>query len=101
MLIQLVRIEVRPGTRDTFLEAFAINCAGTRAEPGNLRFDLLSDPDDENRFSVYEIFRDEAALDAHRQTPHYRRCVEMIEPITIGGRGKEYFTPVMVEVGRG
>ena len=39
----------------------------------------------------------EAALKAHRQTPHYRECVDMIEPITLGGRGKEYFVPVMVE----
>lgn len=97
MLVQLVRIEVRPGTRETFLKAFAINCEGTRREPGNLKFDVLCDPEDENRFSVYEIFRDEAALEAHRQTPHYRECVDMIEPITLGGRGKEYFVPVMVE----
>ncbi|AGT10728.1 antibiotic biosynthesis monooxygenase [Paracoccus aminophilus] len=100
MLIQLVRIEVKPGHRDTFLEAFTINCEGTRKEPGNLRFDLLCDPEDENKFSVYEIFRDEAALDEHRKTPHYRTCVEMIDPITVGGRRKDFFLPVLVETAR-
>lgn len=97
MLIQLVSIEVTPGNRDIFLEAFRINCEGTRQEPGNLRFDLLSDPENENRFHVYEIFRSEAALDDHRKTPHYRTCVEMITPISIGARGKQYFDPIDVE----
>lgn len=97
MLIQLVRIRVKPGHRDAFIEAFRGNCEGTRQEPGNLRFDLLCDPDDENSFSVYEIFESEAALEIHRGTAHYRRCVELIGPITIGGRSKDYFLPVFVQ----
>ncbi|TKW65925.1 MAG: autoinducer-2 (AI-2) modifying protein LsrG [Paracoccus denitrificans] len=97
MLIQLVNIKVQEGTRDIFLKAFTINCEGTRAEPGNIRFDLLHDPDDENNFFVYEIFEDEAALETHRTTPHYRSCVEMIDPITLGGRSKTYFTPVLIQ----
>ncbi|WYK06667.1 antibiotic biosynthesis monooxygenase [Cereibacter sphaeroides f. sp. denitrificans] len=97
MLIQLVNIKVQDGTRETFLEAFRLNCDGTRKEPGNIRFDLLHDPADENNFFVYEIFESEAALDAHRQTDHYQTCVKMIDPITLGGRSKTYFTPVLVQ----
>jgi len=97
MLIQLVNIKVQYGTRDIFLEAFTLNCIGTRQEPGNIRFDLLHDPEDENNFYVYEIFGSEAALDEHRKTPHYQACVEMIDPITMGGRSKTYFTPVLVQ----
>lgn len=97
MLIQLVNIKVQDGTRDTFLEAFTINCEGTRKEPGNIRFDLLHDPEDDNNFFVYEIFESEAALDEHRKTAHYQTCVKMIDPITLGGRSKTYFTPVLVQ----
>lgn len=97
MLVQLVNIRVRPGHRDAFVEAFRINCEGSRREPGNLRFDLLCDPEDDHNFFVYEVFRDEAALEAHRQTDHYRRCVALIEPITLGERGKRYFRPVIVD----
>lgn len=97
MLIQLVNIKVQDGTRDTFLEAFTINCNGTRKEPGNIRFDLLHDPADPNNFFVYEIFESETALDEHRKTPHYQTCVEMIDPITIGGRAKTYFSPILVQ----
>jgi autoinducer 2-degrading protein len=97
VLIQLVNIKVKPGHRDTFIEAFEINCDGTRRESGNIRFDLLCDPDDENNFSVYEIFHDEAALDQHRGTEHYKKCVAMIEPITIGERTKTYYQDVLIQ----
>ncbi|SDF13466.1 antibiotic biosynthesis monooxygenase [Limimaricola pyoseonensis] len=97
MLIQLVNIRVAQGERETFLEAFRINCEGTRKEPGNIRFDLLCDPEDDHNFSVYEIFESAAALDRHRETEHYRRCVAMIEPITLGGRSKTYFEPVLIQ----
>lgn len=97
MLIQLVSIEVLPGHREAFLEAFRINWKGTRQEPGNLRFDLLCDPDDENSFTVYEIFTGLDALKAHGQTDHYRTCIDMITPITTGRRSKRYFQPELVE----
>lgn len=97
MLIQLVNIKVQAGKRDIFLEAFTINCEGTLKEAGNLRFDLLHDPEDQNNFFVYEIFESEAALDEHRKTDHYQTCVKMIDPITLGGRTKTYFTPVLVQ----
>lgn len=97
MLIQLVQIEVRPGHRDAFIDAFRLNWEGARTEPGNIRFDLLCNPEDENSFSCYEIFRDEAALDAHRATEHYRKCIELIGPLTVGQRSKRFFAPVLVE----
>lgn len=97
MLIQLVQIEVRPGQRKAFIEAFQINWQGAKSEPGNIRFDLLCDPQDENSFSCYEIFADEAALDAHRATEHYRKCIEQIAPLTMGRRSKRFFAPVLIE----
>ncbi|MTH76617.1 antibiotic biosynthesis monooxygenase [Paracoccus aestuariivivens] len=97
MLIQLVHIQVRPGQRDAFIEAFRLNWEGAQSEPGNIRFDLLSDPEDENSFSIYEIFENEAALDAHRATEHYRRCIALIDPLSEGRRSKRFFAPVLVE----
>ena len=97
MLIQMVTIKVEPGNREAFLKAFADNCEGTRKEPGNLRFDMLQSATDDHEFSVFEVFESEEALEAHRRTAHYRRCVETIEPITLGGRTKTYYEPVSVE----
>src|SRR2546430_308460 len=49
-------------------------------EPGCLRFDVIQDRDDPNRFYFYEIYRDEAALEAHRQTPHFKLYAEKSKP---------------------
>lgn len=97
MLIQMVSIKVKPGHLEEFLEAFRINYEGTRREPGNLRFDVLCDPEDEHRFLVYEVFKSPEALDAHRATDHYSECVRRIDPIIDGPRTKQYFNPVMAE----
>ncbi|CAO3421252.1 putative quinol monooxygenase [Azospirillum endophyticum] len=46
--------------------------APSRAEPGNLRYDLWRDRDDANRFVLDELYADAAAVAAHRETPHFR-----------------------------
>jgi len=40
-------------------------------EPGNLRFDVLQDPQDQAHFILYEAYQDEAAAKAHKETEHY------------------------------
>jgi quinol monooxygenase YgiN len=51
-----------------------------RDEPGCLRFDVMRDRDDANRFYLYEVYRDEAAFEAHRQTPHFKHYFEKSQP---------------------
>lgn len=96
MFVQLVHIRIKPGRVQDFFDVFRINFDGTRAEPGNYRFDVLQDPDDENHFVIYEAFEDEAAVDAHRQTEHYRKTVEGLKDLmTTDSREKDYFRMVM------
>lgn len=97
MLIQMVSINVKPGHAEEFLEAFRINYEGTRLEPGNLRFDVLRNPDDENSFVIYEVFKSPDALDEHRKTPHYRECVRRIDPILAGPRTKTFYKAEMAD----
>lgn len=44
----------------------------SRAEPGNLRWDVWQDLSEPGRFVLDELYRDQAAVEAHRQTPHYQ-----------------------------
>ncbi|WP_119255932.1 antibiotic biosynthesis monooxygenase [Shinella zoogloeoides] len=97
MLIQMVSINVKPGHADEFLEAFRINYEGTRLEPGNLRFDVLRNPEDEHSFVIYEVFRSSEALDEHRKTPHYQECVRRIDPILAGPRTKTFYKVEMAD----
>lgn len=97
MLIQMVSIKVKEGHAVEFLEAFRINYEGTRREPGNLRFDVLRDPQDENTFLIYEVFQSAEALEEHRKTEHYKECVRIIDPILDGPRTKVYYNAEMAD----
>ena len=80
MLVTCVHVQVKPDSIDAFIAASRDNAANTTLEPGNLRFDVLQQADDPQRFVLYEVFRDEAAAKAHKLTAHYARWREAVEP---------------------
>src|SRR5215207_7120629 len=74
MLALVVSLRVKPEMRDKFLGAAEDDSiCSTRDEVGCLRFDVLQDRDDQNHFFFYEVYRDDEALEAHAQAPHYAR----------------------------
>jgi autoinducer 2-degrading protein len=73
LLIVHVLVHVTPGSQQAFLTATLANAEASRREPGILRFDVLQERDDPLRFVLVEIYRDEAAALAHKQTEHYAR----------------------------
>lgn len=48
----------------------------TRAEPGNLRYDLYQSSVNKNHFMRFEIWRNPQALEDHKQTPHLKASFE-------------------------
>ena len=97
MFAMLVEINIKEGKELEFLAVFERNHIGTRQEPGNLRFDVLRDPEVRTRFYAYEVYVNEAALEEHRKTAHYHRCVAELEPIMTGSRSKKIFEWVFPE----
>lgn len=95
MFVQLVHIRVKPDCIDAFLEVFRVNFDGTRQEPGNIRFDVLQDPAEPTHFAIYEVFENAEAVEAHRQTAHYKETVAKLEPLMEGPRSKDLYTLVM------
>ena len=73
MHLVCVHVHVKPEFREAFIDATLENGRGAIQEPGNLRFDVLQQADDPNRFVLYEVYRDAEAANAHKQTPHYAR----------------------------
>ena len=72
MLAIWVKVRVKPGARERFLAAIEADALGSeRDEPGCMRFNVLQDGQDQNLYYFYEVYRDEAALEAHRATPHF------------------------------
>ena len=72
MLAIWVTARIKPELRQRFLQAIEVDALGSeRDEAGCLRFNVLQDGQDENVYYFYEVYRDQAALEAHRAMPHY------------------------------
>lgn len=71
MFVICVEIRVKEGKGEEFAAASRDNASNTLREPGALRFDVLRRLDERERFMLYEVYRDEAAFEAHKLTPHY------------------------------
>ena len=72
MISIFVTVQIKPGKRDAFVTAVLDDAKGSvKDEPGCFRFDVLQDDADPNRVYLYEVYKDRAALDAHRKAPHY------------------------------
>ncbi|WP_431797518.1 putative quinol monooxygenase [Microbacterium kunmingense] len=60
----------REGSAQRVEELLAGLVAEVRREPGNLVFDAFRLKDDDDRFFVFEVYRDAAAFDAHIRAPY-------------------------------
>ena len=72
MIAIWVKVKVKAERRQDFLKAIEVDALGSeRDEPGCARFNVLQDQQDPNTYYFYEVYKDEAALEAHRAAPHY------------------------------
>lgn len=70
------RWTVRAGCEDAVATALSELAEVTRAEPGCLYYVPYRSPDEPSVFRIFEVYRDDAALHAHRQSDHFKRLVE-------------------------
>src|SRR3954447_598125 len=72
-LVLLVDLHIKAGMMPAFLDIARQDAHGSVTdEPGCRRFDILHDADDPQRVRFYEVYDDETALAAHRDTPHFK-----------------------------
>lgn len=81
MLIVQVFVHVKPECIEEFIEATLDNARNSLAEPGVARFDVVQQLDDPTRFLLIEVYRDESAAAAHKETAHYHRWRNMVAPM--------------------
>jgi autoinducer 2-degrading protein len=82
MLALIVTAKVKPAERERFLSVIEDDAiSSVRDEPGCVRFEVLQDKDDQDTYYFFEVYQDEAALEAHTKTPHYARWMEAREVV--------------------
>ena len=95
MIGLIVTINIKPEHKAAFMASLEGDGRGSNTdEPGCLQFDVLQDTEDDNRIFLYEIYRDEAALEAHRNAPHFLKWREEVKDWFASEISRHIATPV-------
>ncbi len=62
----------KPGEEDACRDILKLMTPLTRAEPGCREYVALAQKDDPRTFVLYEVYDDEAAFQAHRESDHFK-----------------------------
>lgn len=81
MLIVHVHVRVKPEAIDDFRSATLENARNSVQESGVVRFDVVQQQDDPARFLLLEIYRSPDDPARHKETPHYARWRDLVEPM--------------------
>jgi quinol monooxygenase YgiN len=94
MVILQVHIRVKPESVAAFRAATMENARNSALEPGIARFDLLQLADAPDRFCLWEVYRTEEAVAAHKQTAHYAAWVEATADMFAEPRSRTWYKSV-------
>jgi quinol monooxygenase YgiN len=75
IMATLVARSGKAGELEALLFGMAPRC---RMEPGNLRWDVWRDQAKADRYVLDELYLDNAAVAAHRETPHFKNYLSKI-----------------------
>jgi (4S)-4-hydroxy-5-phosphonooxypentane-2,3-dione isomerase len=100
MLIVHVFVHVKPEAVDAFKAATADNARNSVQEPGVVRFDVVQQEDDPTRFLLMEIYRTPEDPARHKETAHYARWRDAVEPMMAEPRRSVKYAPLFPEPAR-
>ena len=87
---------IREGAEAQAAACFEKLARASRAEPGCLVYNAHRSLDNPRRFLIYELYRDEAGLEAHRQSAHFAQYASGELYGLVEARQAEMFAPVAV-----
>ncbi|NEU57710.1 putative quinol monooxygenase [Halorussus sp. MSC15.2] len=85
MIVVHASVPIDPDRREEALERVRDLAERTRAEDGVIDYAATTDLSDPNVVRFFEQYEDEAALDAHQRTDHYREWAEALPEFLDGG----------------
>ena len=81
-IVRIADIGVDPAQREAFISAVKEEMdESIRVEPGVLALYAVAEKDSPSRLRFFEVYADEAAYDAHLQSPHFRKYRATTEPM--------------------
>jgi quinol monooxygenase YgiN len=94
MLVVHVHVRVKPESVEKFKAATLENGRASIQEPGIARFDFVQQQDDATHFVLVEVYRATEAPAAHRETAHYLKWRDTVEPMMAEPRQRTLYNAV-------
>jgi len=76
-VIVMLNLHFKPGSAEKVLEKMVPSIRLTRMEPGNNEFQMFKVKGSEDRYVVYERWKDQAALEWHWEQPYTKETLEL------------------------
>jgi autoinducer 2-degrading protein len=92
MIVRVISLRVKPEHIDAFKAASTANHVGALREPGILRFDVLQKESKPTEFMLYEVYETREASLTHKETVHYLKWKEAVEPMMAEPRQTTAYT---------
>ncbi|MEM1503049.1 putative quinol monooxygenase [Domibacillus sp. 8LH] len=83
MIIIHARFQVNPAKEQAFLEEIRPLIEGSRAEDGNIAYDLMKDTEQAHAYTMVEVWKDADAVAFHNTSSHFTAFV---------GKASEFLT---------
>jgi len=80
----VAKITLKADKADAFAEAAKTIVAASRAEPGCISYTLYRNPHEPTAFFFFEEWKDQAAIDFHFATPHFKAFGDQIKDMIVG-----------------
>ena len=97
MLVVHVHVHVKPECVEDFKRVSLANARESIKEPGIARFDVVQQQDDPTRFVLVEVYRDNQAPAAHKETKHYAAWRDAVASMMAEARSSVKFQNVFPE----
>jgi (4S)-4-hydroxy-5-phosphonooxypentane-2,3-dione isomerase len=94
LVVVHVHVHVTPESVEAFREASLANASESVLEPGIARFDVIQSVADPTRFVLVEVYRDEQAPAAHKDTAHYQKWRDTVAPMMAEPRSSQKYVNV-------
>ncbi|HEY8892580.1 MAG TPA: putative quinol monooxygenase [Clostridium sp.] len=94
MIIKSATITVKDECIETFIEATIENQKNSIKEEGIIRFDVLQNKDDSNSFMLYEVYKNEVAVEEHKKTKHFTKWDNTVNPLLAKPRERVMYSVI-------
>ena len=95
MIKIVAKVKVKPECKQNFIELAGPLVAGSQAEEGNLGYNLHESMEDPYTLAFIELWRDQAAIDFHNQTPHFTSICPQFDALSAGPMEVTHYTVVV------